>query len=234
MNIEEIKKENAHFEKSTPYNYCDRWCERCPQEKRDNCTLYKEDFDANIQHIIKGEDPNDLKVVFEDVRKNFEKTASLISEWVKEKNIDLSEDDGSFEFQKKKEMELLNHPLHKLSIEYYKKAHVFLKQNFYGKTSVILETSHDFERLSWHHTLLRVKIYRALCDIYARNDKDDYSLHHAVAQIDISSKCITESQNALSNLQKLQIFSKNTINELLALLNRISISINTIEKEINH
>jgi hypothetical protein len=33
--LEKMREENARYERKTPYNYRDRWCERCADEKKD-------------------------------------------------------------------------------------------------------------------------------------------------------------------------------------------------------
>lgn len=60
--LEEIYKKIAEFEKETPYNYCDRWCERCFHEKQIRCTLYKDELERKLTCIAHGKDENDQEI----------------------------------------------------------------------------------------------------------------------------------------------------------------------------
>lgn len=232
LRLETIRKENARFEKESPYNFCDRWCERCPQKKRDRCKVYQDDLNRNLQHISNGKDPYDMTVALEDVKENFEKTKELIQKWAKEENVDLTQiDDSNYEEQRRKERQLLEHPLYKLAVRYSKEANAFLKETFYDSQMVEPELIDDYETVSWYHTLLPTKVNRFLCDIYARDDEDDFGLYDAVAQIEISRKSLLQSEKALKNILKENIIHRHKISELLDILQEIARQINTIEAE---
>ena len=74
--IEKIKKENAKLEKIAPYNFCDRWCERCDKTQR--CKVYQDDFNTKLKHISEGKDHDDWNVVLEDVKASFGKSLDLL------------------------------------------------------------------------------------------------------------------------------------------------------------
>lgn len=75
--LEEICKKNAELEKESPYNFCDRWCERCVHEKqiRDEDDLDEEDMidfedlPEDIQKHIKFVENNPLPATAEQYRK---------------------------------------------------------------------------------------------------------------------------------------------------------------------
>ena len=77
--LDKIRKENAKVEKTSPYNYCDRWCERCLISKRERCPIYQESFDFQLNCIADGKDPNSPEVTVEFERKNLEKAIQLLS-----------------------------------------------------------------------------------------------------------------------------------------------------------
>lgn len=71
------------------YNYCDRWCERCPHTAR--CCLYHQEQKTLERHLLRGEDPDDIKVVLADVHRSFQETIELVMKAAEEMGIDLSE-----------------------------------------------------------------------------------------------------------------------------------------------
>ena len=71
------------------YNYCDRWCERCAY--REKCYLWHEEQKRLQQHLLRGEDPNDMEVVMADVSASFKKTLELLMKMAEEMGIDLDD-----------------------------------------------------------------------------------------------------------------------------------------------
>ncbi len=97
------------------YNYCDRWCERCPFTSRClNYTIEKEDFgDATVRDI-------NNKAFWDKLQIMFQQTKELIAELATERGIDLSSLDlesASKEISYQMD-ELKNHEL-SLSARYY-------------------------------------------------------------------------------------------------------------------
>src|SRR3989338_3053790 len=90
--IKKIKKENAKLEKIAPYNFCDRWCERCDKTQR--CKAYQDDFNTRLKHISDGKNPDDCNVALEDVKASFEKSLKMLKKWAEEKDIDISKIDN--------------------------------------------------------------------------------------------------------------------------------------------
>ena len=54
--IDTIRNQNAQWAKETPYNHCDRWCERCPVDIQKNCTLYLDEVGRKAANIAHGRD----------------------------------------------------------------------------------------------------------------------------------------------------------------------------------
>lgn len=46
--LDDIMKQNAQWEKETPYNFCDRWCARCSIDKQTRCTIYLNETEQQI------------------------------------------------------------------------------------------------------------------------------------------------------------------------------------------
>ena len=67
------------------YNYCDRWCERCPLTSR--CLVYateKEDDDSSQTHDLTND------AFWRKLGSIFQETRDMIAEWAREAGIDLS------------------------------------------------------------------------------------------------------------------------------------------------
>jgi len=75
-----------------PYNYCDRWCSRCVIDKS-KCEVYQQEMQTSLQHMADGVDPDDWKVVMDDINKSFDKALLLLREKAKQLGIDLNKVD---------------------------------------------------------------------------------------------------------------------------------------------
>ena len=69
------------------YNYCDRWCEKC--RFNDRCRVYESERALMERHEILGEDPEDPKVMMQDVSSTFEHTIELLHKMADEMGVDL-------------------------------------------------------------------------------------------------------------------------------------------------
>lgn len=97
------------------YNYCDRWCERCPLTSR--CLVYateKDDADlSQTDDLTNDAFWRRLGIIFQETR-------DMIAEWAKEAGVDLNkaddEDDPSQRKRKRQQVE--NHPLTRAGKKY--------------------------------------------------------------------------------------------------------------------
>lgn len=80
------------FLKWLPFNFCDRFCERC-DEFQDVCKIYQDDLNFKIKCQIERKDPNDFKVIFEHVGETMAKTMQMLQEMMKKEGIKLTEAD---------------------------------------------------------------------------------------------------------------------------------------------
>jgi hypothetical protein len=85
------------------YNYCDRWCERCSMTE--HCLLFYQDSIRRSKHLQKGEDPNDINIVIDDVEENIRDTLQMLQKGAAEMGIDLDKVDPSTEAQLKRTKE---------------------------------------------------------------------------------------------------------------------------------
>lgn len=90
------------------YNYCDRWCERCPLTSR--CLVYateKEDDESSQTHDLTNE------AFWRKLGTIFQETRDMIAEWASEAGIDLNraEEEDDPAQRKRKRQQVDNHPL---------------------------------------------------------------------------------------------------------------------------
>jgi hypothetical protein len=150
-----INKEDFYH---LPFNYCDRWCERC--QLTDICRVFKDEQKSREKWIRKGKDPNSWEYVFETVKDNLEKTMRLIEKGAKKWGIDLNDLDDS-DYQPPPEPQ--EFPLYNLVDKFSKKLGKLPKDlqvvPIEADEKLILES---IEVISHYQPLIRAKIHRAL------------------------------------------------------------------------
>gem|GEM_PF-528146 len=196
------------------YNYCDRWCERCPLTAK--CYLYWQERGREAKHRAAGRDPYDWDVVLEDVRKNFQQAIEMLREAAEEHGVDLDHlsevEDTSTDPSA--------HPLHQRAESYLKTAHTFLKdlhQRLAGEHATLEQRAmvlgpervageyrdilDAHEVISWYHTLIPAKVHRALSSMMeAEQDEDEGQELHmgdALGSAKVAHESIVRSMAAL-------------------------------------
>lgn len=216
------------------HNYCDKWCERCRLANK--CVVYADTERKKAEHISKGEDPDDINIVMEDVKKDLEKTMRLLKKISEKEGIDLE----SLPDKEALLPDIKKHPLNVDCLAYMQKAHVFLKK----LTSVLKAEKNDifetvrlipsaeeeishfegiidhYEVIAWYHTLIPAKIYRALSSKFEAVVEKDAEL----AQINLddangSAKVAYFGlKKSIISLQKLFKWNEPLQNEALNLM----------------
>jgi len=151
------------------YNYCDRWCERCPLTSR--CLVYateQEDDDSPESHDIRNE------AFWGKLSSIFQETREMIVEWSREAGIDLCEVTEEDDARQRKKRQLIdNHPLTKAGKQYANAASDWLRD--FDQTSEVCDwrvAESDFEDsqsiedarevIQWYQYQIAVKTMRAL------------------------------------------------------------------------
>ncbi len=241
-----IIEENRKFEQKSPYNFCDRWCERCLHEKQIRCRLYLDDLERRATCIAHGKDEDDLEITEAVMRAQYEGVEEKLKEAADRFNIDLDtidieelDEEQGIDFRDlPKEIQkhityVKQHPLPHTVEQYRKRAHAFLKDTFYDeKGHFTPEIKYHFETVSWHHALLSVKLQRALAGFHEPMCEGEFGFYDAVAQFAVCKKVINESIIALRTLKPNYPGQKNLIVELLALLHNIRSRIEILEESI--
>ena len=232
-----IRKKNAALEKESPYNFCDRWCERCTSEKQLRCKLYKDELERNMICLGHGKDPDDHEMHKAILEEQFEQDMAGFEERLEEWGVDPnafedSGEDPELEEIKKTDTYIKNHHLHETTEQYRRKAHNFLKKTFYREGTTPKELAYDFDTVAWYHTLLTVKLKRALAGFHEPPSEEDYGLCDAVAQFEVCQKAVRESIQALSKIELALPAHSVEIKTLLALLHNITSRIDAMVERI--
>src|ERR1051326_5408985 len=119
------------------YNYCDRWCERCPLTSR--CLVYATEQEDNS---FPG---NDLRneVFWQKLSAVLQETRGMIVEWAREAGMDLNSSAGEDTFRQNKKRQLVdNHPLTKAGKQYANSA-----SDWFRELDQAYEVPENFEQL---------------------------------------------------------------------------------------
>lgn len=245
--VHEILLKNVELERETPYNFCDRWCEKCVHEKQIHCTLYKDELERKITCIAHARDEDDLEITKAVIEAQYKEVDEKLSEGMDKFGIDLDNPDidegklveeDAIDFKDlppdiQKHIRFVgNNPLDATAKNYFDKAHAFLKKTFYREGKIDPMLKDDFKIVSWYHTLLPAKVHRALCGFHEPVSEGDISLCDAVAQFQICKKAIKLSIKALRNIVVKDKGMHNIIMPLLSLLHNMFSRIELIEDEI--
>ncbi len=188
------------------FNYCDRWCERCDYTGR--CRLF------SMEEERKGENDGEEKYNFiKEFHKTFEETRKLIEEYAAKFDKDFS----NVEEIREKEPPVT--PLSFLATKYFEDASGYLKNLMAEiKSSGIenaaisacipqnpgmkklLEIVECYEIVQWYHTMIPVKINRAVSATTKDNSDDEeseFSLYDANGSAYVAYKSVLKSITAL-------------------------------------
>lgn len=152
------------------YNYCDRWCERCPFTSR--CLLY----------ATEQEDADDLpesrdienEAFWKKLSQIFRETREMITEWAEEAGVDLTEvDEEAVKTQRKRHDAAAKHRLALAGkkyasdvTEWFKELGETIRASDVPPDQHDLEESQQFEEASevihWYQYQIAVKTMRAL------------------------------------------------------------------------
>ena len=139
------------------YNYCDRWCERCPLTSR--CLVYateQEEDNSPENHDIRNE------AFWQKLGAIFQETREMIAEWAKAAGVDLTEPAAEDEARYQRKRQLVdNHPLAKYGKKYANAASDWFRE--FDQTIEVTESLEDArEVIQWYQYQIAVKTIRAL------------------------------------------------------------------------
>jgi hypothetical protein len=156
------------------YNYCDRWCERCPFTTR--CLVYATEKAADVSDDPEVHDINNAKF-WSRLESIFQETHEMILEWAQEAGIDLETLEAEAA-QADREEQRDNAKQHELSISARKYAEMV--ERWFGEEFAVEHNVHDdttgrskdteddldvsdaIEVVRWYQFFVAAKVFRAL------------------------------------------------------------------------
>lgn len=149
------------------FNYCDRWCERCPMT--DRCLLFHQESIRRRNPETELESSEELDLAVQNAQDDLNGALGLIQQVTRERGIDLVEMEEDEDPLLK--IDLNQFPIHRTSHRFAADCHRFLdrfcaliqeeRRNTSDEGS-LTEMVDGFEVLTWHHMQIPVKIDRAL------------------------------------------------------------------------
>jgi len=138
-----------------PFNACDYRCERCLATG--HCAVFRDLSDREARNFALGRDSDGLDAALRDVGEIFSETRDMLAEKAAEFGIDLDElaDAGPrdiFEEAKKD-------PLYLSAFDFTMQVRDFLKT---AEPVMLLEGWDFLEDITWHHTVVSAKVFRAV------------------------------------------------------------------------
>ena len=164
------------------YNYCDRWCERCPLTSR--CLVY-----ASEQEDDEPPESRDLRneAFWRRLGSIYLETRELIVEWASEAGLDLTAngEEDEARFHRKRQL-IDNHPLAKSGKKYANTASDWFRE--FDQTTEISDSERledAREVIQWYQYQIAVKTIRALS---GRREEEDPELADFPRDSDGSAK----------------------------------------------
>ncbi|HET6428034.1 MAG TPA: hypothetical protein VFJ30_06480 [Phycisphaerae bacterium] len=210
------------------YNYCDRWCERCPYTGR--CRVFHETERAEQRRRRKGQDTDSMEAAMAEVSWSFKKARRLLARSAKSQGLNLEElaadaDQAEEAAEAEADQAADQHPI-SVYAEQYTDACAKLLEKLHDafndsaddarhrarfmdvaeEAEHLLEVREAVEVLGWDHMLITVKIMRAIRSQQdaRREDPDlaEISLHDAAGSASVAHRCLRRSQDALLAVYK--------------------------------
>lgn len=163
------------------YNYCDRWCERCPLSTR--CLLYASELEDEDNSPESRDIQNEA--FWKNLSSIFQETREMIMEWAQEEGVDLDEFKEEDELQlRKKRRRADNHSLAKAGKKYANAASDWFREfDQLVEVSDLAATDTDIDEaerlvdareiIHWYQYQIAVKTIRALSSKIGESEFDE-------------------------------------------------------------
>ena len=162
------------------YNYCDRWCERCPLASR--CLLYAQEQEEDDNSPESRDIQNET--FWRKLSAIFQETREMVMEWAEEAGVDLTKILEEDEQQSRKRRRADSHSLAKAGKKYANAASDWFRE--FDQTlevSDLAETDSDIEEaerlvdareiIHWYQYQIAVKTMRALSSRIGEREEVD-------------------------------------------------------------
>ena len=163
------------------YNYCDRWCERCPLSSR--CLLYASELEDEDQSPESRDIQNEA--FWKKLSSIFQETQEMLKEWADEAGVDLNEIKEEDELHlRRRRRHADNHALAKAGKKYANVASDWFRQfDQFEEVSDLAPTDTEVEEadrmvdareiIHWYQYQIAVKTIRALSSRFEETEFDE-------------------------------------------------------------
>ena len=136
---------------------------------KDECKICGKIKQDRLRHIMKGEDPDDMKSVFEDVGNSLGETLAMVKQHAAEMGIDITNINEA-ELEEPPEPDAF--PLYQKVAEWQGEvARIIKNADLRGSAWLLTEAAAD---LGWYKNTLLSKIYRQFCNRWHLDRGDEY------------------------------------------------------------
>lgn len=225
-------RDNNESNETAPFNSCDYRCECC--DKKAICVVYQKELERSLKHIMNGEDPADMNIIFNDLKEDFADISTSLQQEMQKRGIKFSNvSDDAKQIEEDEDFEdsyIREHPLYENVQKLYDNIHQFLACFF--RTPVQGDPSNGFfEDLEWHHVLILSKIYRLLFDHTVWDDDrlDEFVYEESILTMEAIKKSISIIKNAVKEIGNVKEDTHNDIEQLKADLNDVEIELDSLD-----
>ncbi|MHC4777585.1 MAG: hypothetical protein ACYTFG_03290 [Planctomycetota bacterium] len=142
-----------------PYNYCDRWCEKCRIDK-EMCLVYQSGTDDELDAISRGVETRTMDYSMNRCSETLKDTIAMIEETAREEGIDLSGVEEEVKPLSRRE----DPPLLKEATRFSRELFALLEENEAVLEAKESEGELSLERFHWYHPMVGMKIARLLSE----------------------------------------------------------------------
>lgn len=183
---------------------------------KDECRMCGKIKQDRMRHIMKGEDPDDMKSAFEDVGNSLGEALAMVKQHAAEMGIDITNINEA-EFEEPPEPDAF--PLYQQAAKWGDEVAVIIKDaDLQGRAWLLTEAAAD---LSWYKNTLLAKIYRQLCNRWHLDRGDEYSdVDHKYTKY-VLGECLKILEKSLAELSEIGSPQSNALKQCLKRLQEL-------------
>lgn len=205
-----ITKERKNiFLKQQPFNFCDRFCERCGEVKN-SCRMHSDDVQFKMRCLRENKDPNDPKVAFEHISSTLDNVLGVLKERLEEEGIELDKAEVSEieleELAMDKKIE--KYPLYKKCSAVHNELNEFLSDFDPSSLKEPLPWMKKFwmaemEELFFYSSMIFIKAQRALLSLEGGQDETELEFEDASISAALGYFSLLTVEKSLENIRTL-------------------------------
>lgn len=198
-----------------PYNYCNYRCEKCPDLR--DCTVVAKEVVREAELVVQGKDPEDQKVIFEQVKHVFEETIELLHKIAAEEEISL---DGDLQDYSPPAPEAFL--LVQLAHQFNKNISSILEEDIPVAIDNQTRFREQITDLAWDANLIPAKLYRALTGKWEAERETDNLMKEvgredSLRSAEVASKALNNCLDILGEVSKVVLDGREKVSQLIDL-----------------